>query len=1152
LAGVVSGTGGLVESGSGVLTLSAVNTYTGGTTITSGTLQAGSASALGSATGPLIVNGGTLDLHGNSLAVGDLSSISSSTGIITNTSATAATLSVGGTSTPTWDYFYGSLQGSSTDTLGLTVVPPSVSGDYGLVLYSTQNDYYGATQVQAYAGKGWATLIDGATNALSQNSSVTLGSGSYLDLYGSSSKISSLANSGGVDNDKAGTTSTLTIGGSSSTTFSGQIFDNGGKMALMQAGSGTMALTGSSNTYTGGTTITSGTLQASSAGNLGSGTLTIGAGTLDATSGFAWSPNIALTSSSATIEVDSGTFTASGVVSGSGGLTKTGSSGTLALSGANTYAGSTTVSAGSVKLTNSLALQDSTLTTAGVVFDFSVTSNAFTFGGLSGSGAIALQNNATSPAAIALTVGGNNSSTTFAGVLSGSGSLIKSGSGKLTLSGNNTYTGGTTLAGGELSLGSANAIGTTGTMGAISFTGGTLQATASNTTDYSSHFSTTTGQAYSIDTNGQTVTWASSLTSSGGSLTLNDTAATKGLLIVSNSSNSFGGGTTITAGTLRAGSAAALGSTGGSLIVSTAGVLDLNGWNLTVGGLSGSGSITDSSATACTVTDNTADSNDVFSGLIVNGGSSGYMWVKYLAGGGPVPGFTQDGSTGGTTTGNALPGDPSSGIAGDGAAMANVASGFLLNPAASGSGGGGPVGVIKSGTGKLTLSGANSYSNGTGITGGILQVANAANLGGGSGGSGFGLLTIGAGTLEAAGTFSLNEAAALSNAAATMQVDNDYALTMQGAITGSGTLNKSGGGTLALSPASGNTSTFSGGVAINGGVLQAASAGALGTGGSLTINGATFEATSGFTWSRGITLGNGAATVKVDSGTLAATGVISGSGVLNKSGTGTLTLSGANLTIAAGASYNVDLANSGADLLIVTGTLTINQNAVLNLSTTGLTNPPPVFLLINDLGTAAVNGTFSNMSEGSPVTIDGLHYFITYQYNYVPGGTSTLGNGKDVALVWYAAPTANISGPSSVALNGSATINLTNASDPSTAETNAGFHYSFATTEAALAGTYLTAGTNASELFTFPTAGVATVWGRVLDEDNRYSDYFLNINVGSITPDPALLAAVRQALAIPAGGSVLSTDWARLTSLTADSNQVQSLQGLQYAVNLQS
>ena len=54
------------------------------------------------------------------------------------------------------------------------------------------------------------------------------------------------------------------------------------------------------------------------------------------------------------------------------------------------------------------------------------------------------------------------------------------------------------------------------------------------------------------------------------------------------------------------------------------------------------------------------------------------------------------------------------------------------------------------------------------------------------------------------------------------------------------------------------------------------------------------------------------------------------------------------------------------------------------------------------------------------------------------------------------------------------------------------------------------------------------------------------------TGDPALLAAVHQTLDLPASAPVTQGDWARLTSLTADSNQVRSLSGIQYAVNLQS
>ena len=46
-----------------------------------------------------------------------------------------------------------------------------------------------------------------------------------------------------------------------------------------------------------------------------------------------------------------------------------------------------------------------------------------------------------------------------------------------------------------------------------------MQYTASNTTDYSSRFNTAASQAYNVDTNSQSATWAAALTSAGGSLT---------------------------------------------------------------------------------------------------------------------------------------------------------------------------------------------------------------------------------------------------------------------------------------------------------------------------------------------------------------------------------------------------------------------------------------------------------------------------------------------------------------------------------------------------------------------------------------------------------------------------------------------------------
>lgn len=141
----------------------------------------------------------------------------------------------------------------------------------------------------------------------------------------------------------------------------------------------------------------------------------------------------------------------------------TSGTGNITLGRANTFSGITSFSAGAtgganVILKHQHALRNSTVTlssNASLTFDSSVAVNAFTFGGLSASSAgtgfnLALRNNASNP--IALTVGGNNSSTSYGGVLSGSGSLIKNGTGTLTLTAANTFTGTTTVSAGTLQM----------------------------------------------------------------------------------------------------------------------------------------------------------------------------------------------------------------------------------------------------------------------------------------------------------------------------------------------------------------------------------------------------------------------------------------------------------------------------------------------------------------------------------------------------------------------------------------------------------------------------------------------------------------------------------------------------------------------------
>lgn len=98
--------------------------------------------------------------------------------------------------------------------------------------------------------------------------------------------------------------------------------------------------------------------------------------------------------------------------------------------------------------------------------------------------------------------------------------FTKSGAGTTVLSGMNNYTAATQINGGILALGSAGAL---GDLAPILFGGGTLQYGSANQTDYSDRFANSGGQAWSIDTNGQSVTFASDLQGAGSRLSKSGT-----------------------------------------------------------------------------------------------------------------------------------------------------------------------------------------------------------------------------------------------------------------------------------------------------------------------------------------------------------------------------------------------------------------------------------------------------------------------------------------------------------------------------------------------------------------------------------------------------------------------------------------------------
>jgi outer membrane autotransporter protein len=316
----ITGTSGLVKGGLGTLTLAGNNTYSGGTTIDTGTLRVGNGGTLGSlGSGDVTNNGALIFNRSNTIAVSNAIS-----GVGTLTQAGAGTLTLLGTNTYSGTTFInaGTLQvgdGGTTGSLGTGAVSNNS------VLVFNRSDSVIVSNAIAGAGAltqtGAGTLILAATNTYSGSTFISAGT---LQV-GDGGTTGSLG-TGAVSNN-----SMLVFNRSDSLAVSNAISGTG---SLTHAGADTLTLAGN-NTYSGGTVIDAGTLQVGAGG--ASGSLGSGGVTNNGVLVFNRSDNIVVTN----------------LIAGLGSLIQAGTN-SLILSNVNTYSGGTFVNNG-----GTLAVRDS-------------------------------------------------------------------------------------------------------------------------------------------------------------------------------------------------------------------------------------------------------------------------------------------------------------------------------------------------------------------------------------------------------------------------------------------------------------------------------------------------------------------------------------------------------------------------------------------------------------------------------------------------------------------------------------------------------------------------------------------------------------------------------------------------------------------------
>ena len=456
----------MVKSGTGTWLLAGASSYTGGTTVSAGTLKAGVAnSAFGSISSAMTVAGGAIvDVNGFSTLLGSLSGA----GTVQNGSATPTTMNAGYNGSSTifsgvmqngTGVFSFAKQGGGTLTLsGSNTFTGGVFIAAGILSVSSLADGGVASGIGAGSTGATSLTLSGGTlqytgGGTSTNRLFSAGtSGGTIDASGSGALNFTGTGGMGFNSQTGARTLTLTGTNTGANTLAAIVGDNGGATSLTKSGVGSWVLTGA-NTYSGATTISAGILQTNSGAGLGSSSVSL-----------AFGSNIVL-------NAGSGGYVFNNTIAGNGTITKSGA-GFVTLQSSNfSFSGSIVVSAGlfSPGTPNSFGVAPAMTVTAGATVQLGMTL-AGGIGSLSGGGII--QNGA--PSAIFLAIS-ETTSTTFSGVIQdgvggGALSISKNGAGTLTFTGGNTYTGTTGVNAGTLQIGNGGTTGTLGT-GSVANTG---------------------------------------------------------------------------------------------------------------------------------------------------------------------------------------------------------------------------------------------------------------------------------------------------------------------------------------------------------------------------------------------------------------------------------------------------------------------------------------------------------------------------------------------------------------------------------------------------------------------------------------------------------------------------------------------------------